>query len=422
MPVLEYIQQTNQLSTFLYNVLFRMTFAATCRFGLGNKGRMPRVKRGRNISKRMSSLFPNLQNSSTSVSPFIPIRSAGGHIRERAVPSSPIRLFDSTFLEQTNVYLKSQSSLDDHLSILWDISFDNTRKSQLNRRLETSFMYSRTYTAKEENYETVFQEEYVSGSFIPDIFYERPKAPTISAFSMKAVKTTDCEFCTSYSSICVCPKYIFSSPSEQSFAQAASNSLLEPIEEYQEPLLPLANDKQNEEGFFVTLKFGDNSFLKVLELSGSGPVYKLLAFQKLRTLERMKSSGRYSFDEYPERAPLPKYKQFAPRQSLSDISHHLNLDLFCPQLIKDLVDIVLDMFVTLHSPGFPNASIFEEMTSLEFRLCIQNLLPFIRIYIPFMTYNTLNIIVRSGYDRKRLAFKKRQKRKDIRSSNVIKKE
>lgn len=401
---------------------------------------MPKTRR-----KRKQLKIPNYSDSSRSYShdtprslrSCLPRRKANSCNNEQGVPSSPIRLFDSKLFEINSFLTQSRSSLDDYLTILWDFGIRNKKKSQIKKENhEGPELPGISYTKKEGKVETVFQEEFVRGNCVPDLLYESPPKPTAGAFSRIIKGTTDCEYCFSYSRTCVCPNFIFSSPNKLSVALAACESLLQLPTETQETQKPLSGPQstkkkkakkrkyyKRKEKFVVKLKFEDNSFLKVLKLSSSSQIYKLLAFQKIRTLDRMKSNGKYQFEEYPERYPIKKHKQFAHRHSLSDISRYLKLELFSPQLVKELLDIILDMFVTLHSPGFPQTSIFDEITPSIARIFVQELLPYIQIYIPSMTYETLHIIIRSSYDRNRLAYSRRKKRKQSRPSEIeIKKE
>lgn len=380
----------------------------------------------KNLTKCSSNNSSCSRESPKHPSSFTSKRPTSGCLSKETYSSSPIRLYDSTFFENDFSQTNSLRFLDGHLSIMWDTGFNNSKWSRLRKRhYEAPGPNDRTLIKREDQIETIFKQEYVPGNCIPDAGYEHLEEPTISKFSTNTEDITNCESCNSYSRTCVCPSLILSSPNKVSLAQAACDSLPKTPIKKQEKLStpPRKTRSKSKKSFIVNLKFEDNSFLKVLQLSESSPIYKLLAFQKLRTLERMKVDSKYNFEEYPKSTHVPKYKRFAARQSLSDISRLLGLDLFCPLLVKELVDLILDIFITLHSPGFPHTSIFDKIKSLKVSQCIRDLLPYVQIYIPCMTYNTLYIIIRSGYDRKRLTFSKQQKRFCSRAQRLkIKKE
>lgn len=167
--------------------------------------------------------------------------------------------------------------------------------------------------------------------------------------------------------------------------------------------------RKSASNFIIVIKFVDNCFLRVVDLTYDTGIYKLQAFCEMRSLERMTKDSSYSFQRYTASAcrEKSKYSRFAPRVTLEDISRMLELKLFSRAVMAELLTSILDIFVTLYVPTFPESSIFQVMKKAEYQRRIKEMLPCVKIYVPSMTAELLDIIIRRSYDRMRAQRKRR---------------
>ena len=166
----------------------------------------------------------------------------------------------------------------------------------------------------------------------------------------------------------------------------------------------------------VTISFVDNSFLRIVQMGEDSGIYKLLAFRRMRSLDRMLLNPSYRYRQYstsPE-AVKSDYSRFAPRITLEEISRFLGINIFSSSLIDDILTWILDMFVTLHVPDYPRVSLLQAMKPHQVHQRLQELHPYVRVYFPGVGYDLLYQLLRKAYDSKRLSMKKQAKRQLMR--------
>lgn len=161
----------------------------------------------------------------------------------------------------------------------------------------------------------------------------------------------------------------------------------------------------------VKIKFPDNCFLSVVNLRPKSRVFALEGFQKFRSLKRMMNDSKYVFSSYRMELELGSsaFSRYTYRTSLVELSRALDLPKYCRRLMRDLINQVSSMFIERYLLNSETCGL-KLVSRSHHSDCVKKFLPYMKIYIPGLTIDTLDLLVSKGIYLKKESYRKKKKR------------